>query len=52
MLDTGVNTNHMDFEGRAVTDANFVDNENDTDLGGHGMMEPLLFVCRKRILKK
>jgi subtilisin family serine protease len=35
-LDTGVNVNHMDFEGRAVTEASFVDNESDTDLGGHG----------------
>lgn len=45
MLDTGVNTNHMDFEGRAVTDANFVDNENDTDLGGHGMSDGTPIIC-------
>lgn len=36
VLDTGVNTDHLDFEGRASTDANFVDHEDESDLGGHG----------------
>lgn len=36
VLDTGVNTAHQDFEDRAVIEANFVEHEEDTDLGGHG----------------
>jgi subtilisin family serine protease len=36
VLDTGINTAHQDFEGRAVIDANFIDYEEGEDLGGHG----------------
>ncbi|KAG2195252.1 hypothetical protein INT47_007981 [Mucor saturninus] len=36
VLDTGVNTEHLDFGGRAFADVNFVDGEEDQDLGGHG----------------
>ncbi|KAI8058800.1 peptidase S8/S53 domain-containing protein [Thamnidium elegans] len=36
VLDTGVNVDHLDFEGRAENNANFVDNEDETDMGGHG----------------
>ncbi|GAA5795420.1 hypothetical protein HPULCUR_000777 [Helicostylum pulchrum] len=36
VLDTGVNVDHLDFQGRAENNANFVDNENETDMGGHG----------------
>lgn len=44
VLDTGVNTEHLDFEGRASTDVNFVDHEDETDFGGHGK----LFVIIKK----
>ncbi|KAI9482610.1 peptidase S8/S53 domain-containing protein, partial [Zychaea mexicana] len=36
VLDSGVNVGHTDFEGRARAAANFVDREDDIDLGGHG----------------
>jgi subtilisin family serine protease len=36
-LDTGVNVAHVDFENRAIVDANFVATENEHDLGGHGI---------------
>ncbi|KAI8368990.1 peptidase S8/S53 domain-containing protein [Blakeslea trispora] len=36
VLDTGVDIKHQDFEGRAIYEANFVDNEDDIDLNGHG----------------
>ncbi|KAI9250492.1 peptidase S8/S53 domain-containing protein [Phascolomyces articulosus] len=36
VLDSGVNVNHKDFEGRAIATASFVDKEDTSDLGGHG----------------
>ena len=36
VLDSGVNTRHKDFEGRAKTTANFINHEDVIDLGGHG----------------
>lgn len=36
VLDTGINTAHEDFGGRAIVDANFVNSETAQDLGGHG----------------
>lgn len=36
VLDTGVQINHTDFGGRAVKGANFVKDENDDDIDGHG----------------
>ncbi|KAI7870326.1 peptidase S8/S53 domain-containing protein [Spinellus fusiger] len=36
VLDTGINTDHDDFENRASVSANFVSNEASTDMGGHG----------------
>lgn len=36
VLDTGVYTDHQDFEGRAKHSANFVEYEKDGDMGGHG----------------
>ncbi|RCH79327.1 subtilisin-like serine protease, partial [Rhizopus stolonifer] len=36
VLDTGVNIAHVDFGDRATNEANFVEEEGPTDLGGHG----------------
>jgi subtilisin family serine protease len=36
VIDTGVYANHSDFGGRATLAANFVDDEEATDLHGHG----------------
>ncbi|KAL1922931.1 uncharacterized protein VTP21DRAFT_9307 [Calcarisporiella thermophila] len=36
ILDTGIYVDHEEFEGRAHFSANFVDDEPDGDLGGHG----------------
>ncbi|CAO3613090.1 unnamed protein product [Cunninghamella blakesleeana] len=36
VLDSGVNVEHKDFGGRAIKEANFISNEEDDDLGGHG----------------
>ncbi|KAI8344219.1 peptidase S8/S53 domain-containing protein [Chlamydoabsidia padenii] len=36
VLDSGINIEHMDFEGRASTEASFVSDEADDDFGGHG----------------
>jgi subtilisin family serine protease len=37
VLDTGIFTNHTQFEGRAISGYNFVDNTNDaSDCNGHG----------------
>jgi subtilisin family serine protease len=36
VIDTGINTEHRLFEGRAIIGANFVQNENSSDLHGHG----------------
>ncbi|KAI9303390.1 peptidase S8/S53 domain-containing protein [Cunninghamella echinulata] len=36
VLDSGVNVDHKDFGGRAFKEANFISNEDDDDLGGHG----------------
>lgn len=44
VLDTGVNVDHLDFEGRAENNANFIETENETDMGGHGK----LFVYTKK----
>ncbi|CAO3653567.1 unnamed protein product [Cunninghamella echinulata] len=35
-IDTGINVEHVDFEGRAVRGKNFVLNEPEDDLHGHG----------------
>ncbi|KAK1826217.1 subtilisin-like protease 6 [Podospora conica] len=35
VVDTGIRTDHTEFEGRAIWGANFV-NDNDTDENGHG----------------
>ena len=35
-MDTGVYTEHLDFEGRAEHSANMIKNEDDIDMGGHG----------------
>jgi subtilisin family serine protease len=35
-MDTGINIAHDDFGGRAKLAANFVDEESEEDLGGHG----------------
>ncbi|RKP08646.1 putative subtilase-family protease [Thamnocephalis sphaerospora] len=36
VIDTGIQTSHTDFEGRAIFGASFVDGEANTDLNGHG----------------
>lgn len=36
VLDSGINIGHSDFGGRAFTEINFVSNESEGDLGGHG----------------
>ncbi|KAL0087650.1 peptidase S8/S53 domain-containing protein [Phycomyces blakesleeanus] len=36
VLDTGVNTEHSDFDNRASLSINLVHNEPETDMGGHG----------------
>jgi len=36
IIDTGVNVNHVDFEGRAVWGATIPDNDEDVDGNGHG----------------
>ncbi|EJS41767.1 ysp3p [Saccharomyces arboricola H-6] len=36
VLDTGIDTNHKDFEGRAVWGAVIPDNDEPSDLNGHG----------------
>eukprot|EP01119_Soliformovum_irregulare_P011825 TRINITY_DN2_c0_g4_i1.p1 TRINITY_DN2_c0_g4~~TRINITY_DN2_c0_g4_i1.p1 ORF type:complete len:405 (+),score=124.00 TRINITY_DN2_c0_g4_i1:60-1274(+) len=36
VIDTGIFNEHVDFEGRAVFGANFVDGETDEDCNGHG----------------
>jgi len=36
IIDTGILTTHVDFEGRAIWGANFIANEPDTDCNGHG----------------
>lgn len=36
VLDTGINIEHVDFEGRAIWGKNFVSNEPEDDLHGHG----------------
>lgn len=36
VLDSGVHVEHPDFEGRAFTSSNFVQEEEDTDFAGHG----------------
>lgn len=36
VVDTGIRTTHIDFEGRAVFGFNAVSNETDDDLNGHG----------------
>ncbi|KAG2178636.1 hypothetical protein INT44_001789 [Umbelopsis vinacea] len=36
IMDTGINVEHDDFNGRATLDANFVNEESEEDLGGHG----------------
>lgn len=38
VLDSGVHVEHPDFEGRAFTSSNFVQEEEDTDFAGHGML--------------
>jgi len=35
VIDTGININHVEFQGRAIWGANFVDTQN-TDCNGHG----------------
>jgi len=35
VIDTGININHVEFQGRAIWGANFVDSQN-TDCNGHG----------------
>ncbi|KAI8343144.1 peptidase S8/S53 domain-containing protein [Chlamydoabsidia padenii] len=36
VLDSGININHSDFQGRATREISFVSTETDDDLGGHG----------------
>ncbi|KAI8097513.1 peptidase S8/S53 domain-containing protein [Halteromyces radiatus] len=36
VLDSGINVDHSDFGGRATSEINFVSNEPDDDMGGHG----------------
>lgn len=36
ILDSGINVDHSEFGGRAILDANFVQDETEEDLGGHG----------------
>eukprot|EP00833_Pecoramyces_ruminatium_P001815 jgi/Orpsp1_1/1175847/evm.model.c7180000055443.1 len=36
VIDTGVNVNHVDFEGRAIWGATIPDNDEDVDGNGHG----------------
>ncbi|KAG2174393.1 hypothetical protein INT43_004416 [Umbelopsis isabellina] len=36
ILDSGINVDHKEFGGRAILDANFVQDESEEDLGGHG----------------
>ncbi|ORY97980.1 peptidase S8/S53 domain-containing protein [Syncephalastrum racemosum] len=36
IFDTGINAHHPDFEGRVVSEGNFVDTEPDKDTSGHG----------------
>jgi subtilisin family serine protease len=36
VIDTGIQTTHSDFEGRAVMVKNYVTGESNTDLNGHG----------------
>jgi len=36
IIDTGINTNHKDFEGRAVWGATFTGDNNNGDCNGHG----------------
>lgn len=37
VLDTGVYAEHLDFDGRATHSANMITNEDDMDMGGHGI---------------
>lgn len=37
VLDTGVYAEHLDFDGRATHSANMINNEDDMDMGGHGI---------------
>ncbi|KAG0343948.1 hypothetical protein BG005_002095 [Podila minutissima] len=36
VIDTGINTNHVEFEGRATMGANFINGSSNTDENGHG----------------
>ncbi|KAF9301707.1 hypothetical protein BGZ74_006361 [Mortierella antarctica] len=36
VIDTGINTNHVEFEGRATMGANFINSSSNTDENGHG----------------
>ncbi|KAG0031060.1 hypothetical protein BGZ82_007151 [Podila clonocystis] len=36
VIDTGINTNHVEFEGRATMGANFINGAPNTDENGHG----------------
>ncbi|KAG0084264.1 hypothetical protein BGZ93_001319, partial [Podila epicladia] len=36
VIDTGINTNHVEFEGRATMGANFINGSPNTDENGHG----------------
>ena len=44
LLDTGINTAHVEFGGRASIGANFVDTEDDQDLNGHGEIKLYIIV--------
>jgi subtilisin family serine protease len=38
ILDSGLNTNHPDFGGRAQMEASFIDYEDNIDYAGHGKL--------------